>query len=98
MNPDSLVDWFTAHNGTFDRAALTFAPIDNLGWGAFALRDLQVLPNQNTANLLRSNIILMSLARSYPLFFPPRFDFVDPYILSSPFDWRGRVEEAWPSH
>ncbi|KAH9083935.1 SET domain-containing protein [Lactarius deliciosus] len=41
MNPDSLVDWFTAHNGTFDRAALTFAPIDNLGWGAFALRDLQ---------------------------------------------------------
>ncbi|KAH9058770.1 SET domain-containing protein [Lactarius vividus] len=41
MNPDSLVDWLTAHNGTFDRAALTFAPIDNLGWGAFALRDLQ---------------------------------------------------------
>lgn len=41
MDPDSLVAWFTAHNGTFDRAALTFAPIDNLGWGAFALRDLQ---------------------------------------------------------
>ncbi|KAI9442566.1 SET domain-containing protein [Lactarius indigo] len=41
MDPDSLVDWFTAHNGTFDRAALTFAPIDNLGWGAFALCDLQ---------------------------------------------------------
>jgi hypothetical protein len=51
MDPDSLVDWFTAHNGTFDRAALTFAPIDNLGWGAFTLRDLQVLlSNQNTAN------------------------------------------------
>ncbi|KAI9455472.1 SET domain-containing protein [Lactarius psammicola] len=41
MNPDSLVNWFTAHNGTFDRSALTFAPIDNLGWGALALRDLQ---------------------------------------------------------
>ena len=58
MDPDSLVDWFTAHNGTFDRAALTFAPIDNLGWGTFALRDLQVLLSfQNTVNLLRSNII-----------------------------------------
>ncbi|KAF8264796.1 SET domain-containing protein [Lactarius quietus] len=41
MDPDSLVAWFTAHSGTFDRAALTFAQIDKLGWGAFALRDLQ---------------------------------------------------------
>ncbi|KAI0305377.1 hypothetical protein B0F90DRAFT_1697369 [Multifurca ochricompacta] len=38
---DYLINWFTAHNGTFDRNALTFAPIDGLGWGAFALRDLQ---------------------------------------------------------
>ena len=38
-----LVDWFTAHNGTFDRSALTFAQTDTLGRGAFALRDLQVL-------------------------------------------------------
>ncbi|KAI0272250.1 hypothetical protein BGY98DRAFT_1001427 [Russula aff. rugulosa BPL654] len=36
-----LVDWFTAHNGTFDRSALTFAQTDTLGRGAFALRDLQ---------------------------------------------------------
>jgi hypothetical protein len=51
MDPDSLVAWFTAHNGTFDRAALTFAPIDNLGWGAFALRDLQVLSNPKHGQL-----------------------------------------------
>jgi hypothetical protein len=38
-----LLDWFTAHSGTFfDRDALTFAQIDTFGWGAFALRDLQV--------------------------------------------------------
>jgi hypothetical protein len=54
MNPDALVDWFTAHNGTFDRAALTFASIDKLGWGAVAVRDLQVL-TQNTVNSPRSN-------------------------------------------
>jgi len=43
MDSDSdLVDWFTAHNGTFDRAALTFTKIEGLGWGAFALRDIQV--------------------------------------------------------
>ena len=40
-----LVDWFTAHNGTFDRSALAFAQIDSLGRGAFALRDLQVQPH-----------------------------------------------------
>lgn len=47
MHSDSLsdlVDWFTAHDGTFDRSALTFAQIEGLGWGAFALRDLQVQP------------------------------------------------------
>ncbi|KAI0256356.1 hypothetical protein BJV78DRAFT_1171281 [Lactifluus subvellereus] len=38
---DHLVDWCTAHSGTFDRNSLTFALIDGLGWGAFALRDLQ---------------------------------------------------------
>lgn len=93
MDPDSLVDWFTAHNGTFDRAALTFAPIDNLGWGAFALRDLQVLQTRSTCPVLTS-----SLASSHPLLSPPRLDSVHPHVLSSPFDWRGRLEEAWPSH
>ena len=47
MHSDSLsdlIDWFTAHGGTFDRSALTFAQIEGLGWGAFALRDLQVQP------------------------------------------------------
>lgn len=39
--PSDLVDWFTAHNGTFDRSALTFAQTDSLGRAAFALRDLQ---------------------------------------------------------
>ena len=38
-----LVDWFTAHNGTFDCSALTFAQTDTLGRAAFALCDLQVL-------------------------------------------------------
>lgn len=42
MASDLLVDWFTAHNGTFDRSALTFAQTDTLGRAAFALRDLQV--------------------------------------------------------
>lgn len=42
MDPDALVNWFTAQNGTFDRAALTFVSIDKLGWGAVALQDLQV--------------------------------------------------------
>jgi hypothetical protein len=66
MYPDSLVEWFTAHNGTFDRARLTFAPIDNLGWGAFALRDLQVLLTfQNTVNLLRSNFIRSKVNPSF---------------------------------
>jgi hypothetical protein len=45
MHSDSdLLDWFTAHSGTFDRSALTFARTEGLGWGAFALRDLQVQP------------------------------------------------------
>jgi hypothetical protein len=39
-----LIDWFTAHDGEFDRSALTFAQFEGLGWGAFALRDLQVQP------------------------------------------------------
>jgi hypothetical protein len=45
--PHSLSDllaWFTANGGTIDRSALTFAQIEGLGWGAFALRDLQVQP------------------------------------------------------
>lgn len=40
----------------------------------------------------------MSPGGSHPLFSPPRVDFVDPDILSSSFDWRERLEEAWPSH
>jgi hypothetical protein len=39
-----LLAWFTANSGTIDRSALTFAQIEGLGWGAFALRDLQVQP------------------------------------------------------
>ncbi|KAI9507469.1 SET domain-containing protein [Russula earlei] len=41
VSVSELVTWFTAHNGIFDRSALTFAQIDGLGWGALALRDLQ---------------------------------------------------------
>ncbi|KAH9033284.1 SET domain-containing protein [Lactarius pseudohatsudake] len=63
MNPDSLVDWFTAHNGTFDRAALTFAPIDNLGWGAFALRDLQ---QDHTLFSLSRDLTLSTRTSSLP--------------------------------
>ena len=37
-----LFDWFTAQGGRFDGESLTFAPIDSLGWAAFALCDLQV--------------------------------------------------------
>ncbi len=55
MDPDALVDWFTSHNGAFDRAALTFAHADTLGWGAFALTDIQVLNRQNAVNSSCSN-------------------------------------------
>jgi hypothetical protein len=44
ITPSDLVDWFTAHNGAFDRSALKFAQTDTLGRAAFALRDLQVPP------------------------------------------------------
>lgn len=64
ITPSDLVDWFTAHNGTFDRSALKFAQTDTLGRAAFALRDLQVPPPSfffflasagNTVNSSRSN-------------------------------------------
>ncbi len=57
-----LLDWFTAHSGTFDRSALTFARTEGLGWGAFALRDLQVQP-----------LALPSLSIFFSFFFAFRF-------------------------
>lgn len=72
MDPDSLVDWFTAHNGTFDRTALTFAPNDNLGWGAFTLRDLQVLLKLKTRSTYPvSNIMSNEPRRVTPSFLSP---------------------------
>ena len=71
--PSDLVDWFTAHNGTFDRSALTFAQTDTLGRGAFALRDLQVPPSffflasaGNTVNSSRSNRSKATPCLPYP--------------------------------
>ncbi|KAI0001251.1 hypothetical protein BJV74DRAFT_876781 [Russula compacta] len=62
MSHSHLVDWFTAHNGTFDHSALAFVPIDGVGWGALALRDLQqehtlfTLPRQLTLSTRTSSL------------------------------------------
>ena len=89
---DHLVDWCTAHSGTFDRNSLTFALIDGLGWGAFALRDLQVRSLHGISYFFFSSSLLLetrstrpalALARSHTLHPTPSSRFVDAYRLSS---------------
>src|SRR6266850_4587819 len=99
MHSDSLsdlVDWFTAHDGTFDCSALTFAQIEGLGWGAFALRDLQVQPLAiiaifffltfrflSAGNTVDSTRCTATVARSYAAHITSPSHPLDPHLLSA---------------
>ena len=100
MASDLLVDWFTAHNGTFDRSALTFAQIDGLGRGALALRDLQVQPHLFFFSSLlletRSTHPAQPTARPHPLHNTPPSHSLNAHILSPLENRRRRLEETWP--
>ena len=95
-----LVDWFTAHNGTFDRSALAFAQIDSLGRGAFALRDLQVQPHLFFFFSLlletRSTHPAATAARPHAVHPAPPSHSLNAHLFSPPSDRRSRLEEAWP--
>ena len=97
-----LVDWFTAHNGTFDRSALTFAQTDTLGRGAFALRDLQVPPSFFFFFSLlletRSTHPAITVARPHPVHPTPPSHSLDAHLLASLSNWRSRLGKAWPPH
>ncbi|VDB84932.1 unnamed protein product [Peniophora sp. CBMAI 1063] len=59
---DNLVRWFEERGGTFDSSALRFAPIDGLGRGGVALRDLDkghtlfTIPRNLTLSLRTSSL------------------------------------------
>lgn len=95
-----LVDWFTAHNGTFDRSALAFAQIDSLGRGAFALRDLQVQPHLFFFFSLlletRSTQPAATAARPHAVRPAPPSHSLDAHVLAPLSNRRSRLEEAWP--
>jgi len=100
--PSDLVDWFTAHNGTFDRSALLFALTDTLGRGAFALRDLQVRPPSFFFSSLqletRSTHPALTAARPHPVHPTPPSHALDAHIRSPLSNRRSGLEEIWPPH